>query len=75
MCFSVFSVTDNKQSAKMCCSGFLKIMMFIFNGGIFVSWNKDDHSFSVSAVKLILIVQVLQENTLNSMCQRGQAIY
>ncbi len=23
----------------MCCSSFLKVMMFIFNGSIFVSWN------------------------------------
>lgn len=27
-----------KKPAKMCCSSFLKIMMFIFNGGIFVSF-------------------------------------
>ena len=46
----------------MCCSGFLKIMMFVFNGGIFVSWIKDDHSFLVPAVKLTLTVHVLQEN-------------
>ncbi|TNN83664.1 Tetraspanin-1 [Liparis tanakae] len=26
-----------KTNAKMCCSGFLKIMMFIFNGGIFLA--------------------------------------
>ncbi|XP_071245536.1 tetraspanin-1-like [Salvelinus alpinus] len=26
-----------QQTAKMCCSGFLKIMMFIFNGAIFLA--------------------------------------
>lgn len=31
----------------MCCSGFLKIMMFIFNGGIFVSWKKERTSISL----------------------------
>lgn len=33
------SVTQKnpKTTAKMCCKGFLKIMMFLFNGGIFVS--------------------------------------
>ena len=36
----------------MCCSGFLKLMMFVFNGGIFVSWNEENYKFSVSAVQL-----------------------
>lgn len=29
----------------MCCASFLKIMMFIFNGGIFVSWKKRELLF------------------------------
>ncbi|TDH16063.1 hypothetical protein EPR50_G00015950 [Perca flavescens] len=28
---------ERKENAKMCCSGFLKIMMFVFNGGIFLA--------------------------------------
>lgn len=35
---NVYSVKP-PPTAKMCCSGFLKIMMFIFNGCIFVSKN------------------------------------
>lgn len=33
--FIVFTV--RKTSTNMCCKGFLKVMMFLFNGGIFVS--------------------------------------
>ncbi|XP_070781022.1 tetraspanin-1-like [Enoplosus armatus] len=32
-----FCCEEKNKSAKMCCSGFLKIMMFIFNGGIFLA--------------------------------------
>lgn len=34
----LFSLTGSiKTNGKMCCSGFLKMMMFIFNGGIFLA--------------------------------------
>lgn len=49
--YLLFSQSVTKTTANMCCKGFLKIMMFLFNGGIFVSTNRSKNCLWMSVAK------------------------